>query len=123
VTKSRRDWNNERVAFDNPFATLRPPAGACPPEALPGHDEESTSPKEEAPMPKAKSAAITRAGRGGKTVTIVRFFANPCEQSCLRWLRQIKKSLGIGGTIEEGAVVLQGDQTVRLQDEGWLPKR
>jgi len=68
--------------------------------------------------PSAKGPAravvrIERSGRGGKEVTVV-------EQLGLSnvvmtdWLKDLKTSLGCGGTVESDVLVLQGDQRKRL---------
>lgn len=65
-------------------------------------------------LPKVKSARIERAHRGGKTVTVVSFHNAPTDAALNDWLNMAKKSLGIGGSIEGENVVLQGDQTKRI---------
>ena len=55
-----------------------------------------------------------RAHRGGKTVTVVSFHNVPTEAALNAWLNMAKKTLGIGGSIEGENVVLQGDQTKRI---------
>lgn len=54
-----------------------------------------------------------RAGRGGKSVTLVEGVrAHPEGLAAL--LKTLKTRLGAGGAIEKGALVLQGDQRERL---------
>ena len=65
-------------------------------------------------LPKVKSTRIERAHRGGKTVTVVSFHNAPTEAALNAWLNMAKKTLGIGGSIEGENVVLQGDQTKRI---------
>jgi translation initiation factor 1 len=56
---------------------------------------------------------MERKQRGGKEVTVV-------EQLGLRgaeletWCRELKQSLGCGGTVEGDAIMLQGDLRTRL---------
>ena len=75
------------------------------------------------PAPEGPARAVVRmerTGRGGKEVTIV-------ERLELRtavlesWLNELKQSLGCGGTLEEGAIVIHGDQRERVR--AWLEKR
>ena len=50
-----------------------------------------------------------KAGRGGKTVTVVTNFVGiglP-EKECLA--RQMQKACGVGGTVKEGRIEIQGD--------------
>ena len=51
-------------------------------------------------------------GRGGKEVTVVEQLGLQPRELEL-WLKALKSQLGCGGAIEEGALVLQGDQRDR----------
>jgi translation initiation factor 1 len=61
-----------------------------------------------------------RKGRGGKEVTVI-------EKLDLRakeleaWTKDLKQHLGCGGAVEDGAILLQGDQRERAA--GWLERR
>jgi translation initiation factor 1 len=72
------------------------------------------------PAPARAVVRMERAGRGGKTVTIV-------EKLQLRateletWLGELKRALGCGGVVEGAALVLQGDTRERVG--AWLEKR
>ena len=57
---------------------------------------------------------------GGKTVTIVAFHNAPDESRKSAWLKAARRELGVGGQMEAGEVVLQGDLTDRLKS--WIPK-
>jgi translation initiation factor 1 len=59
----------------------------------------------------------TRAGRGGKTVTLVRGVA---PEHLHEAARTLKKSLGVGASVDGDAVAVQGDQGDRLR--AWLEK-
>ncbi|MBO4349909.1 MAG: translation initiation factor [Proteobacteria bacterium] len=65
-------------------------------------------------MPKVKSTRIERAQRSGKTVTVVTFHGAPTDDAKHAWLKMAKNKLGVGGTIEDENVILQGDQRERL---------
>ena len=56
-----------------------------------------------------------RKGRGGKTVTVVEGVPVLIAE---RLARALRKGLGCGARVEEGAVVLQGDQVER--SAAWL---
>ncbi len=67
-----------------------------------------------------------KAGRGGKTVTVVR--GAPLESDALRALgKRLKAACGSGGTVKDGVVEIQGDHADRLvvllQQEGFAVKR
>jgi len=83
------------------------------------------------PEPEAVPDRITvrirteRAGRRGKTVTVVEGLpANPAFLDGL--LRELKRSCGSGGTVRERAVEIQGDQMKRIRTtltaRGWTVK-
>ena len=60
-----------------------------------------------------------RAGRGGKTVTLV-FISGETAQYMQPLLKDLKKSLGCGGQIEDGKIVLQGEIADRASE--WFIK-
>jgi translation initiation factor 1 len=58
-----------------------------------------------------------RKGRGGKTATVVeglRVSASALE----RMARELRRALGCGASVEDGCLVVQGDQATRV--ERWL---
>ena len=66
--------------------------------------------------------AMERAGRGGKTVTLVRGFVGTTEdmESLCKLLKQ---KCGVGGSVKEDEIIIQGDHRQRLieilQKEGY----
>jgi translation initiation factor 1 len=56
---------------------------------------------------------MERAGRGGRTVTVVEKLDLPPRQ-LEDWLGELKRALGCGGAVEGGALVLQGDIRERI---------
>ncbi|QEY32861.1 translation initiation factor [Synechococcus sp. RSCCF101] len=68
----------------------------------------------------------TRAGKGGKTVTVIRGLElTDSERRAL--LKRLKGRIGSGGTLREDALELQGDRVDQaialLEEEGFRPKR
>ena len=101
--------------FHDPFAKLR--------DRLP----EGWEPPAPEPAPARAEAALARAvvrierkGRGGKEATVVEKLDLPPD-ALARWLDEAKRALGCGGAIEDGALVLQGDQRERAAR--WLEAR
>lgn len=96
--------------FNNPFASLQGKLGPLP-EAPPASAAQRAV--EPAKGPARAVVRYERKGHGGKEVTVV-------EQLELRevdleaWLKDLKRSLGCGGRVEEANLVLQGDQRERL---------
>ena len=67
-----------------------------------------------------------KAGRGGKTVTVVR--GALLDATVLQALgKRLKAACGSGGTVKDGVVEIQGDHADRLvgllQQEGFIVKR
>ena len=56
-----------------------------------------------------------RAGRGGKTVTIVKFFVGS-EDDMVALCKLIKQKCGVGGSVKDGEIIIQGDHRERLLD-------
>lgn len=106
----------DRPARDaNPFRALREKlAGALPP---------GTPPKPSGKTPAVHERVTVRrerSGRGGKTVTIAEgpgFAGRKLEALA----REAARALGVGARVEDGALVLQGDQGERLC--AWLATR
>ena len=68
--------------------------------------------------PKAQTDAVVlrieKAGRGGKTVTIVsRLQMHPAGKESL--LKELKSACGAGGTLKDGELEIQGEQRVRIK--------
>jgi translation initiation factor 1 len=58
---------------------------------------------------------IEKAGRGGKTVSVV--YDLPRNDAFLTDLcRELKRACGVGGAVRDGAIELQGDLRDRLRD-------
>lgn len=59
--------------------------------------------------------AMERAGRGGKTVTIVRGFAGSQEE-LEELCKTLKQKIGVGGSAKEGEIILQGDHRPKVAE-------
>ena len=77
---------------------------------------------EAAAPPKISKVALQRqrAGRGGKTVTLV-IRPQDYQGDTAALAKELRKSLGCGSTIEDGKIVLQGDIADRA--EAWFTKK
>jgi translation initiation factor 1 len=68
----------------------------------------------------------TRAGKGGKVVTVITGLA-AAEGEARQLLKRLKASAGTGGTLKDGVIELQGDQVAvamaALEQEGYRPKQ
>lgn len=68
---------------------------------------------------------VEKKGRGGKTVTVIGGL--PANQPFLKALcAELKRTCGVGGTVADAAVELQGDQLLRVRpllvQKGWTIK-
>ena len=71
-------------------------------------------------------AHFSSKGRGGKTVTVIKGFEGKAED--LNKLgTQLKKQCGVGGSIKDGEIIIQGDFREKLiqllQSDGYRVKR
>jgi translation initiation factor 1 len=83
------------------------PAGKPAPEA--------SKPPAEPKGPARAVVRLERKQRGGKEVTIVeKLGLKPAELE--RWCKELKQALGCGGSVENDAIVLQGDLRKRAAD-------
>jgi translation initiation factor 1 len=68
----------------------------------------------------------TKAGKGGKTVTLISGLELPPGEA-LALLKQLKGRAGTGGGLKDGVMELQGDQVamalVALEQAGFRPKQ
>ena len=56
---------------------------------------------------------MERAGRGGKTVTLVKGFVGSNEDINLL-CKLLKQKCGVGGSVKDGEIIIQGDHRQRL---------
>ena len=59
--------------------------------------------------------AMERAGRGGKTITIVRGFTGSQEE-LEELCKTLKQKIGVGGSAKEGEIILQGDHRAKVAE-------
>jgi translation initiation factor 1 len=95
----------------------------CPDCGWPEHDckcSRDRVPSESIPARVVARLRVEKAGRGGKTVTVV--YDLPRNAAFLKELsRALKRACGTGGTAGDGTVELQGDVRDRVRD--WLAKQ
>jgi translation initiation factor 1 len=95
----------------NAFAKLVALKGTLPEGSATIAKESNTEPRTSGKIVISRE----RKGRGGKTVTLIRGL--PLDGDALEQLaRELRQSLGTGGTIEDGAIVLNGDQSLRAAE-------
>ncbi|MCP9235883.1 translation initiation factor [Lewinella sp. JB7] len=103
---------NTPSAPDNPFAALSglnnlPPA----PDNLPPEAEEDAETQES--RTDALRVYVDRKYRRGKAATLVRGFTG--DEGALQELgKTLKVSCGVGGSVKDGEIIIQGDQRDRV---------
>lgn len=74
-----------------------------------GESEAETLPKNQQKL----RVSMERAGRGGKTVTLVRGFIG-AEDDLEALGKLLKQKCGVGGSTKDGEIIIQGDHRPRL---------
>ncbi len=90
----------------------------------PGNEGE----QESTPLPKDQhlEAHFSAKGRGGKIATIIKGFEGK-EEDLISLGKQLKKKCGVGGSVKDGEIIIQGDVREKvmqlLKDDGYRVKR
>ena len=123
ATSKKGGWSDApaQAPLSNPFAALAAlrPADAAPAAAAPA-GASATKPAADPKLPARAVVAVERKGRGGKTVTLITHLGLS-NDALDAWVTEMKRSLGCGGTREDDAIALQGDQRERAID--WLTRK
>lgn len=108
--------------FNNPFGSLGGLKSQLPSAPASGEKSPASQPAAKAARkgPARAVVRMERKGRGGKEVTVVEQLALPARE-LEAWLKALKQSLGCGGAVEEGTLVVQGDHRERVRN--WLEGR
>ena len=72
-------------------------------------EESDTLPKNQQKM----RLNMERAGRGGKTVTLVKGFVGS-DKDINALCKLLKQKCGVGGSVKDGEIIIQGDHRQRL---------
>lgn len=110
----------------NPFAGLKTEGLPAAPERPPAEAAPSGS---SSPTPRKNRGRVDvqrqTAGRGGKTVTVVSGFVGIGLPEKERLAKQMQRACGVGGTVKEGRIEIQGDKRTEvaaiLSEAGFRP--
>ena len=97
----------------NPFASLSSEGLPPAPASSPGDTSQPTVPPEPAKPKKNRGRVdIIRqtAGRGGKTVTVVKNFIGIGLPEKEKLAKAMQRACGTGGTVKDGQIEIQGDK-------------
>ena len=108
----------------NPFHNL---SGEGLPEGP--ADSDKTPQTGASPAPKKNRGRVDiireKAGRGGKTVTVVTHFVGIGSREIEQLAKQMQKTCSTGGTVKEGRIEIQGDKREEiariLREAGFRP--
>jgi translation initiation factor 1 len=110
MKKDNKDKSpNEKLA-NNPFAALSALKDALP-SGVAQIPPKAALTKEK--PPRRVVVRLERKGHGGKEMTRIEKLELP-NSTLQIWLKEIKQSLGCGGTVDGSDLLLQGDQRDRL---------
>ena len=88
------------------------------------HKDNITEPL--SPDEQSLEAHFSKKGRGGKTVTVIKGFEGP-EEDLISLGKKLKKSCGVGGSVKDGEIIIQGDDREKLvkllQQDGYKVKK
>ncbi|MFO7977853.1 MAG: translation initiation factor [Bacteroidales bacterium] len=111
MAKSKKNTRGNIVYSTNPNLNVD----------LPTEEEPTLAPEQQ-----HLRVQISKKGRGGKTVTLVTGFKGN-EKDLEALGKSLKNKCGIGGSVKEGEILLQGDvrdkATEHLQKEGYKARK
>jgi len=122
--------SSKRIPTDGGSSLSHNPFGALSSEGLPDAPPqvESASPASET-KPKKNRGRVDiirqKAGRGGKTVTVVKGFVGIGLPEKEQLAKKMQKVCGVGGTVKDGQIEIQGDKREEvariLEEAGFRP--
>ncbi|GEM_PF-1193228 len=117
--KKKNEFADEEI-LNNPFAEVAPDLGFKSKSDISGKvstENKTKSAKKEETFKFSDIERVvlqkSRKGRGGKTVTFVSVLPDMSGEKLKSLCSILKKQMGCGAWVEEGAVVLQGDVSER----------
>ena len=110
--------NSKRIPTDggqsfghNPFDALSSAGLPSAPESSPADSAPSVAPAKAAKKNRGRVDIIRqKAGRGGKTVTVVKGFVGIGLPEKEQLAKAMQKACGTGGTVKDGQIEIQGDK-------------
>jgi len=124
--------SSKRIPTDGGAALSHNPFGALSSEGLPEAPSSPLAPSPQAAQetkPKKNRGRVDiirqKAGRGGKTVTVVTGFVGIGLPEKEQLAKKMQKVCGVGGTVKDGQIEIQGDKREEvakiLEEAGFRP--
>jgi translation initiation factor 1 len=124
--------SGKRIPTDGGPALSHNPFGALSSEGLPEAPQNTRtdfpSPAQQAKPKKSRGRVDIirqKAGRGGKTVTVVTGFVGIGLPEKEQLAKKMQKACGVGGTVKDGQIEIQGDKREEiariLEEAGFRP--
>lgn len=107
MTNSQQPPDHPGEFGQNPFAELNTTGLPAGPGHLPPRPSQDNAPKKNRGR---VDILRQKAGRGGKTVTVVTHFVGIGLPEKEQLARQMRQACGTGGTVKEGQIEIQGDK-------------
>ena len=109
--KKRISTDGGSPLSQNPFAALSSDGLPAGPETQPASSEPAAPPKKN----RGRVDIIRqKAGRGGKTVTVVTGFVGIGLPEKEKLAKEMQKTCGCGGTVKDGHIEIQGDKRTEI---------
>ena len=106
--------SNKRIPTEGGQSLTQNPFAALSSEGLPSGPDATPVPASEVAAPKKTRGRVDiirqKAGRGGKTVTVVTGFTGIGLPEKEMLAKKMQKSCGVGGTVKDGHIEIQGDK-------------
>ena len=106
--------NDEPSLVHNPFAALSRDGLPSSSENPPVGSTQSSSPKPAKKNRERVDILRVKAGRGGKTVTVVKNFVGIGLPEKEQLARAMQRACGTGGTVKNGQIEIQGDKGAEI---------
>jgi translation initiation factor 1 len=110
--------DGEQTFGHNPFGALSSEGLPVPPENPPtANPELQTSPGSVKPAKKNRGRVDilrVKAGRGGKTVTVIKNFVGIGLPEKEQLAKAMQRACGTGGTVKNGQIEIQGDKRAEV---------
>ena len=112
--KKRIPTNGEPIVWKSPFAALESAGLPPPPDVRHGDDRGDAASTVKGKNRGRVNIIRQTAHRGGKTVTVVTGFTGIGLAEKEKLAREMQKACGVGGTVKEGRIEIQGDKRAEV---------